>query len=221
MTRFIGVVLFAVVYLSQVVSAYHYRSFKASKLTLDRPLHHICTRHPQPKTSRPIVSSQLLGLREIIDPSYDFAAGSAVIGTIFGGLENFKGKLGKVFGAGAIIFTLFGGFLAFQTTTLRFQFDETNFSLVKADQSKMADNVVVGGENSWKFDSFVNYDFLPSEDFPILVYFKETQTPVENRVDVPIVVDNLEGQGHFFPVIANAKQLAAGFESHHCAKLLK
>ena len=51
----------------------------------------------------------------------------------------------------------------------------------------------MGGENAWKYDTFVNYDFLPSEDFPILVYFKETQTPFEGRVEAPIVVDDLQG----------------------------
>jgi Protein of unknown function (DUF3119) len=100
-----------------------------------------------------------------------------------------------LFGGGAILFTIFGAFLAFQTTTLRFQFDDQSFSLVKVDGSKIGENVVVGGENSWQYKTFVNYDFLPSKDFPILVYFKETQTPVDARVDAPIVVDSLEGQG--------------------------
>ena len=27
----------------------------------------------------------------------------------------------------------------------------------------------------WKYNTWVNYDFFPSKDFPILVYFKETQ----------------------------------------------
>ena len=34
------------------------------------------------------------------------------------------------------------------------------------------ENVVVGGENLWAYKSFVNYDFFPSEQTPILVYFK-------------------------------------------------
>ena len=34
------------------------------------------------------------------------------------------------------------------------------------------ENVVVGGQNRWAYDKFVNYDFFPSESFPILVYFK-------------------------------------------------
>ena len=67
---------------------------------------------------------------------------------------------------------------------------------------------MVGGANSWRYDSFVNYDFLPSKNFPILVYFKETQTLTESRVDAPIVVDSAVGQPHFFP--ANRKRRATG-----------
>ena len=35
----------------------------------------------------------------------------------------------------------------------------------------------MGGANRWKYDSFVNWEFFPSVDLPVLVYFKETQTP--------------------------------------------
>jgi hypothetical protein len=34
---------------------------------------------------------------------------------------------------------------------------------------------VLGTENKWRYDSFVNWDFFPSIHLPILVYFKETQ----------------------------------------------
>lgn len=30
---------------------------------------------------------------------------------------------------------------------------------------------------SRRYDTFVNWDFFPSIDLPILIYFKETQTP--------------------------------------------
>ena len=136
--------------------------------------------------TKPLVSRRGCTTLQMVDPvlidsSYNLAAGCAVIGTVCGVLENFKGPTGKLFGGGAIAFTVFAAFIAFQTTTLRFQFDDTNFSLVKADGSSNGKNIVVGGENSWKYNTFVNYDFLPSEEFPILVYFKETQTPVENE----------------------------------------
>lgn len=70
-----------------------------------------------------------------------------------------------------------------------------------------------------RYEAFVNYAFLPNEEFPILVYFKETQTPVENRVDAPIVVDDLDGQAHFFPAISNVQSLKENFEYHKCAKI--
>ena len=163
-----------------------------------------------------------------IDPNYNLAAGSAVIGLICGVLEDqksnndgiFKSILTKISGASAVLFTIFGIFVAYQTTTLRFTFDDTNksFSLVKAgnsnDNKSIGENIVVGGENSWKYYSFKNYDFLPSKSFPILVYFKEDQTPRENWVAGPDIlkVDNLDGQVHYFPCIANADQLEANFK---------
>lgn len=155
-----------------------------------------------------------------VDPNYNLAAGAAVVGTVCGVLEDrLKGSVGKVFGAGAIVFTLFGGFIAYQTATLRFTFDDQGaFSLVKSDGASLSENVVVGGENRWTYSSFVNYDFLPSRDFPILVYFKETQTPEANWVEAPIVADSLKGQAHFFPAIANTQQLELGFVKNKCSK---
>eukprot|EP00600_Ochromonadales_sp_CCMP1393_P008817 CAMPEP_0174953824 /NCGR_PEP_ID=MMETSP0004_2-20121128/74_1 /TAXON_ID=420556 /ORGANISM="Ochromonas sp., Strain CCMP1393" /LENGTH=181 /DNA_ID=CAMNT_0016201551 /DNA_START=192 /DNA_END=737 /DNA_ORIENTATION=+ len=154
---------------------------------------------------------------DMIEPSYNLAAGSASIGLVFGGLKGLKGPTSKLFGGAAIVFTLFGAFVAFQTSTLRFQFSDTNFALVKADGGQYGENVVVGGENSWKYQDFVNWDFLPNENFPILVYFKEVQTPRDNWVEAPIVVDNLEGQAHFFPAIANTQSLKNNFIKNQCS----
>ena len=175
--------------------------------------------------ARAFVSKTSLSAMELVDPSYNLAIGAFGIGLTSGFLEDVRDERGdklltaKPFGALALLFTLFTAFLAFQTTTLRFGFDEDSFSLVKADGSSMGENVVVGGENKWKYDSFKNYDFLPSSGFPILVYFREDQTPIENREEVPIVVDHLEGQVHFFPAISNVQQLKKGFETHGCAKI--
>ncbi|KVH93786.1 Protein of unknown function DUF3119 [Cynara cardunculus var. scolymus] len=69
------------------------------------------------------------------------------------------------------------------------------FQEVKVGQEleDSGENVFVGGKNRWKYSSFVNWE-LWWPNFPILVYFKETQTKPE-------------GQVHFFPVIFNGKQL--------------
>lgn len=40
---------------------------------------------------------------------------------------------------------------------------------------KQRKNYVLGTNNKWRYDSFVNWDFFPSIHLPILVYFKETQ----------------------------------------------
>jgi len=158
-------------------------------------------------------SSELL-----VDASYNLAGGAATLGLVCGVLEDKKGPLAKVFGGLAVLLTIVGGFFAFQTSTLSFKFDDDSFSLVKNDGSSLGENVVVGGENKWTYKSFVNYDFLPSESFPILVYFKETQTPEAAWVDAPIVVDQLKGQAHFFPAIARTDVLKAEFEKHGCEK---
>lgn len=163
-------------------------------------------------------SPSSLKLNVLVDPSYDLSAGSAVLGTLCGIAENFKGKLAKVWGAASIVLVLFGGFVGYQTTTLRFQFDDDSFSLVKADSSSIGENVVVGGENDWKYSTFKNYDFWPSTKFPILVYFKEDQTPADARVEAPeIVQDGIEAaQAHYFPAIAKTDQLIGLFEKYHC-----
>ena len=66
-----------------------------------------------------------------------------------------------------------------------FVFDETSFELKNVDLgasdedalTESGENFVVGGANRWTYDSFVNWDFFPSVDYPVLVYFKESQTP--------------------------------------------
>lgn len=72
-------------------------------------------------------------------------------------------------------------FFAIQAKRIRFVFDETAFELriadTKEDLKDSGENIVVGGANRWDYDKFVNWDFFPSVDFPILVYFKEVQTP--------------------------------------------
>mmetsp|Transcript_40840 Transcript_40840/g.101512 ORF Transcript_40840/g.101512 Transcript_40840/m.101512 type:complete len:116 (+) Transcript_40840:445-792(+) len=86
----------------------------------------------------------------------------------------------------------------------------------------------VGGENKWKYKSFVNWKFFPSEDLPILVYFKETQTPSDKwdvgpgkwaNSEKAIANGAVAGQVHFFPCISSAEFLKEQFISRGCAKL--
>ncbi|KAK6945102.1 Protein of unknown function DUF3119 [Dillenia turbinata] len=85
-------------------------------------------------------------------------------------------------------------YTAVPTTRVRFVFDQEALEVRIGDELKESgENAFVGGKNRWKFSTFVNWE-LWWPNFPILVYFKETQTKPE-------------GQIHFFPVIFNGKQL--------------
>ncbi|XP_031505172.1 uncharacterized protein LOC116267535 [Nymphaea colorata] len=89
---------------------------------------------------------------------------------------------------------LLGLLLLFQTTRVRFVFDNEALEVKVGDKlEESGENVFVGGKNRWKYSTFVNWE-LWWPDFPILVYFKEKQTKPE-------------GQVHFFPVIFNGRQL--------------
>ncbi|MCD9560423.1 hypothetical protein HAX54_019105 [Datura stramonium] len=94
----------------------------------------------------------------------------------------------------AVPIGLLGLLLLFQTTRVRFVFDDEALEVKVGEQlEESGENVFVGGKNRWKYSTFVNWE-LWWPTFPILVYFKEKQTKPE-------------GQVHFFPVIFNGKQL--------------
>jgi hypothetical protein len=136
-------------------------------------------------------------------------------------------------------FSLFlGTFLLFQTFRIRFVFNEDSFEVKTKPLDNLfgsgdeivdtGDNFAVGGANVWKYNSFVNWEFFPSEDIPILVYFKETQTPEKEwNVGPGEMANSAEalakgakrGQVHFFPCIASASQIKENFVAKGCAKL--
>lgn len=100
----------------------------------------------------------------------------------------------------AVVHLLVTALFAVQTTRVRFLFDSDALEILltggddEAELRKSGENIVVGGENRWSYETFTNWKFFPSESVPILFYFKETQTKPE-------------GQIHFFPVLCNAQQL--------------
>ena len=78
----------------------------------------------------------------------------------------------------------------------------------------------MGGENRWRYDTFVNYEFFPKRGLPILVYFKERQTPEEMWKEGPGGLDKVGGgQVHFFPAFCNTDQLKEQFALRGCAKV--
>lgn len=157
----------------------------------------------------------------VIDSDYNIALAFAGVGILIILLG--QGSLYGIIQGGITL--LFATFLAIQATRIRFVFDQTSFELknVGGDEDGLTDsgeNFVVGGENRWAYDTFVNYDFFPSRGLPILVYFKETQTAEEKWKEGPGGLDKVGGgQLHFFPAIANVDQLKEQFKLRGCAKV--
>ena len=157
----------------------------------------------------------------VIDPDFRIAAAFAAVGGLIFGITG-----GSVYGyiQGGIT-ELFALLLAVQATRVRFIFDETAFELKigsgDGDELKSSgENIVVGGENRWTYDSFVNYDFFPKRGLPILVYFKENQTPEDKWNEGPGGMDKVGGgQVHFFPAFCNVDQLKEQFALRGCAKI--
>lgn len=129
--------------------------------------------------------------------------------------------------------TVLGVLFLVQSFRLDFVCDDSTFSLQDTTKDDtVGENVIVGGENRWTYDSFVNYDFFPKgwidqPQGPILVYFKETQTPSDKWSEGPGASANsddalakgaVKGQVHFFPALCNTQQLRAIWEKN-CSKL--
>jgi hypothetical protein len=110
----------------------------------------------------------------IIDKDFRLAAIFLVIGLLLDTIPYLQLTVGP-------LITVLGVLFLVQTFRLNFVCDNNTFSLQDSSQES-GENIVVGGENKWTYDSFVNYDFFPKgwidqPQGPILVYFKETQTP--------------------------------------------
>lgn len=158
-------------------------------------------------------------------------------------------SLGSPFlwGAGAlpgVLILLLGVLFTVQTGRIRFCFDGEAFELktqagadtdgASGGLQSAGENIVVGGENRWKYTSFVNWEFFPKGWLekglpPILVYFKESQTPAEQWNKGPgqsansaeaLAKGAVPGQVHFFPALCDCKQMKAEFEKRGCAKLV-
>lgn len=146
----------------------------------------------------------------VVDSDYTLAIAFAAVGA---SIILSNPNVGGIVGGGLI--AILASLFAVQATRVRFAFDKDCFELKNIDTagseeqlSDSGENVFVGGKNRWAYGSFVNWDFYPSIAFPILVYFKETQT-------------SPDGQIHFFPAIANCKQLEEQFELRGCARVVK
>jgi len=168
----------------------------------------------------------------VIEPDFRCAAIFLALGVLLDVIPYIQFLLG-------IPVTLLGFLVLYQTFRSRFLFDEVALELatvggVAGELVSSGENVVVGGSNRWTTDSIVNYEFFPKgwidgPTGPILVYFKETQTPSDKWNEGPGKLANDEakvasgevqpGQVHFFPAICNAQQIRDEFEKRGCRKI--
>lgn len=134
-------------------------------------------------------------------------------------------------GLSAFLHLWFGLFLADRAFRIRLVFDDKCFQMKNYyDQSfpnrkldPMTDrpmNYVVGGINKWRYDKFVNWEFFPTVDLPVLVYFKETETPESKWKIGPGKYDyRRNGMVHFFPAFGNSYQIKREFEKRGLSKI--
>ncbi|KAG4141085.1 hypothetical protein ERO13_D06G054575v2 [Gossypium hirsutum] len=76
---------------------------------------------------------------------------------------------------------LLGLLLLFQTTRVRFVFDDEALEVKVGEQLEdSGENVFVGGKNRWKYSTFVNWElWWPS--FPILVYLRRHRQNLKDK----------------------------------------
>ena len=128
------------------------------------------------------------------------------------------GSLSPIGVAGAAFHLLFAALLWVQTRRVRCVFEKDGFEFknikgYKLDLEQGAKlvekpgNYVTGTKNKWHYDAITNYAFFPSFEFPVIVYFKETETSKDHWNKWFAAFDSYQrGQPHFFPGICDVSQ---------------
>jgi Protein of unknown function (DUF3119) len=173
-----------------------------------------------------------------IEPDFRVAGVFLAVGAVLDTIPYIQWTLG-------LFTTALGILFAVQTTRIRFVFiNDGNTNCLELqkrddenndDDDEVGENILVGGKNRWDCNAIVNYDFFPKgwiDDNPIgpiLVYFRETQTPSDSWNSGPgkwandpekiARGESVPGQVHFFPAVCNAKQIREEFAKRGCGKL--
>jgi hypothetical protein len=150
----------------------------------------------------------------VVDKSYNLALLSISAGLFCSAVSlkfdnKFGGILSRVSGGAAVQLLAISTFIGYQAATLSFQFDADSFIVSKANDAISASSSI----SRWDFNKITSYGFVPSETFPLLVYFKETQMPSESWAELPIIVDDKPGQAHLYPAVVNSQQLMSQWKS--------
>jgi len=132
--------------------------------------------------------------------------------------------------AGGLFHLLFAALLWVQTRRVRCVFEKDGFEFYNiqgpgldlnkgAKLTRKPDNYVAGTRNRWNYDSIINYGYFPSKEFPVICYFKETETPEWKWNRWFAAFDSYgRGQPHFFPGICNVQQFDAEMEKRGVAR---
>lgn len=194
----------------------------------DKPLYSPQSTTPVP--TKKVSKWERMRMKDVvIKPNFSLAAAVALLGPLImwyhpSYMADGSPSLIGVFGGGFHI--LFAALLWVQTARVRCVFEKDGFEFYnvkgpgldyehgRAELVKKPDNYVAGTENRWKYDSIINYGFFPSEDFPVICYFKETQTPEWKWNRWFAAFDSYgRGQPHFFPGICNVQEFKHEMES--------
>jgi hypothetical protein len=128
--------------------------------------------------------------------------------------------------AGGAFHLLFAALLWVQTRRVRAVFDDEGFEFynIKGNELDLQNGAYLeekpgnwqsGTRNRWSYDTIINYGFFPSVDYPLLCYFKETETPKEDwNKGISALDSKNNGHPHFFPGIISGYQFKEQMEKH-------
>lgn len=111
--------------------------------------------------------------------------------------------------AGAAIHVILGYYVLKQTDRVRCVFDKSSFEFknIKGNElvRKPNKNYVKGTINKWNCATTVDFGYFPSKSYPLVVWFKETETPSNTWGDYGLWGQWLQNPSptapaiHFFP----------------------
>lgn len=182
-----------------------------------------------PVASNVVTKAQRERMADVmIDPDYYLTVGTALLCPLiiwYHPSYDPEGGMSMIGLCGGLFHLLFAGLLWVQTRRVRCVFEKDGFEFYNikgpgldldngAWLEKKPDNYVAATRNRWTYDSITNYGFFPSEEFPVICYFKEGMTPEWKWNRWFAAFDSYgRGQPHFFPGICNVQQFKAQMEA--------
>ena len=120
-----------------------------------------------------------------------------------------------------------------QTNRVRVVMSNDNFELFNLSNSgkflkEKPSNYVKGTINRWYYKDITDVSFWPSQEYPFIVYFKETATPRDNNVHGkfewwgkfaelhdPTSNGIVDGQPHFMPGLFDVEEFVSELAKHN------